>query len=515
MTSPVIVAGAGPTGLTLAAELRIAGVPVVLLERDPVPRGESRGMGLHARTVEVLHQRGAGHRFRTPDTPVWPRLHFSLFWLDLSEVGDDAYTLAVPQWRTEQVLEEWVTELGADIRRGHEVTGVEQTEDEVVVRVRGPEGEYTLPGAYLVGADGGHSTVRKLSGFAFPGTGSTFYGVLGDLAVPPGGTADYRVNLYPGGLYAEVPLEGGTKLRLMTTEFDVEPPEPGTPVTDDELRAAVKRLTGSEREFDTTLWRSRFGNATRIAEQYRIGRVFLAGDAAHVHYPIGGQGLNTGVQDAVNLGWKLAAAVRGDAPDGLLDTYHAERHPVGSQVCMNTQAQIALMHPLDSVGPLRELFGELTELPEVNRYLLEMVTGTGFRYELPYAGEYAGAPHELLGRRVPDLPLRPASNADGGDGGDGADGGGPESIATALHSGRAVLLHLDPDTSPPDISGWDDRVLTVAARPVPELAATTVLIRPDGHVAHAGTDPGDPLLRTALTTWLGEERAAGAEGRAV
>ncbi|QDY80454.1 FAD-dependent monooxygenase [Streptomyces qinzhouensis] len=506
MTSPVIVAGAGPTGLTLAAELRIAGVPVVLLERDPVPRGESRGMGLHARTVEVLHQRGVGHRFRTPDTPVWPRLHFSLFWLDLSEVGDDAYTLAVPQWRTEQVLEEWVVELGAEIRRGHEVIGLEQTEDEVTVRVRGPEGEYPLAGAYLVGADGGHSSVRKLAGFAFPGTGSTFYGVLGDLAVPPGDTADYRVNLYPGGLYAEVPLEGGTKLRLMTTEFDVEPPPAGTPVTDDELRAAVKRLTGSEREFDTTLWRSRFGNATRIAERYRIGRVFLAGDAAHVHYPIGGQGLNTGVQDAVNLGWKLAAAVHGRAPAGLLDSYHDERHPVGRQVCMNTQAQIALMHPLDSVGPLRELFGELTALPEVNRYLLEMVTGTGFRYTMPYADESAGSAHELLGRRVPDLPLVTD------------DGEGPDGIAAALHSGRAVLLHLDPATAPPAVEGWGDRVLTVVARPVPGLDATSVLIRPDGHIAHAGHDPRDPLLRTALTTWLGDPDSHDgddAEGRTV
>ncbi|MFG3056893.1 FAD-dependent monooxygenase [Kitasatospora sp. NPDC048239] len=486
----VVIAGAGPTGLLLAAELRLAGVETVILERLPEASGESRGLGLHVRSLEILHQRGLVDRFRTPETEAWPAMHFGLFWLQRPEGPKADYTLAVPQWKTEHALEGRARELGTEIRRGHEVTGLSQDDERVVVEVEGPDGPYRLEAAYLVGADGGHSRVRKLAGIGFPGTGSTFYGVLGDVIVKEGDTVAYSAELYPGGWLANVPIEGGRKLRLMTTEFDQERPGDDVPVTNDELREAIKRVTGTAPDFEETTWLSRFGNSTRLADEYRSGRVLLAGDAAHVHYPIGGQGLNTGLQDAFNLGWKLAATVQGRAPEGLLDTYHAERRPVGQRVCVNTQAQVSLLYPLEKITPLREIFAELVKFKEVNDYLLHLVTGVGTRYEVPLP-EGAGEPHALLGRLVPDAELVTAD--------------GPTSLASHLHDGRGLLIRFAEGL---DAEGWTDRVDVLTAEPHPDLDAAALLIRPDGHIAAATDDPA--VLRHALTTWFGAPADAAA-----
>ena len=498
MSQRVIIAGAGPTGLLLAAELRLAGVEAVILEKLPEPSGESRGLGLHVRSIEVLNQRGIVDRFKTPETEAWPAMHFGLFWLERPVGPREDYTLAVPQWKTEHALEAWARELGTEIRRGHEVVALEQDDDGVVVDVQGPDGPYRLEGAYLVGADGGHSKVRKLAGIGFPGTGSSFYGVLGDVVVKEGQTVAYSAELYPGGWLANVPIDNGRKLRLMTTEFDQERPGDDVPVTDDELRAAIKRVTGTVPEFEETTWVSRFGNSTRLADEYRSGRVLLAGDAAHVFYPIGGQGLNTGLQDSFNLGWKLAAVVNGWAPEGLLDSYHAERHPVGRRVCVNTQAQVSLLYPLDKITPLREIFGELVKFKEVNDFLLALVTGVGVRYDLALP-EGAGEPHPLLGLRAPDLELTTPD--------------GPTTLATHLHSGHGLLISFGAEPGL-DVSGWSERVHTLTAEPHPELDATTLLVRPDGHIAFAGSTPDPDTLRHALTTWFGAPTAAAEAGDA-
>ncbi|MFJ9612198.1 FAD-dependent monooxygenase [Kitasatospora sp. NPDC101176] len=493
MSQRVVIAGAGPTGLLLAAELRLAGVDTVVLERLPEPSGESRGLGLHVRSIEILNQRGIVDRFRTPETEAWPAMHFGLFWLKRPEGPKEDYTLAVPQWRTEHALEGWARELGAEIRRGHELTGFTQDADGVAVEVTGPDGPYRLDAAYLVGADGGHSRVRKLAGIGFPGSGSAFYGVLGDVVVREGETVAYSAELHPGGWMATVPIENGRKLRLMTTEFDQERPGDDVPVSDDELREAIKRVTGTAPDFEETTWLSRFGNSTRLADHYRDGRVLLAGDAAHVHYPIGGQGLNTGLQDAFNLGWKLAAAVQGRASEGLLDSYEAERRPVGRRVCVNTQAQVSLLYPLEKITPLREIFAELVKFPEVNDFLLHLVTGVGTRYDIPLP-EGAGEPHPLLGLLAPDLELTTPD--------------GPVNLTERLHPGRGLLLHLtDGTTQPPDTTGWNDRLDTLTAAPHPDLDTTTLLIRPDGHIAAATDHP--TTLHHALTTWFGAPSTAG------
>jgi 2-polyprenyl-6-methoxyphenol hydroxylase-like FAD-dependent oxidoreductase len=488
--STVVVAGAGPTGLMLACELALAGVPVTVLERRPEPNRESAGMAIHGRTIEALGLRGLAERLPAGEVFPWPRTPFAMLWLDLSAVDERDHTFAFPQWRTEDLLLRRSVELGVDIRRGHELVALAPDEHGVTMRVSAAGGEYDLRAEYLAGCDGANSLVLRLAGVRASEEGDPYYGMSADVEPAAGEPSDLSIGLHPGGLFAALPLRPGV-LRMMTIEFGVAPPGAEVPVTAQELTDAIHRVTGSPVRLGAVPWLTRYGGRTRLVQQYRSGRVLLAGDAAHSYFISGTQGLNTGIQDAVNLGWKLAAEVNGWAPPGLLDTYHSERHPVGRRACTHARAQLALMHPPELVAPLRELFTELLEFDSVNRHLLQLATDA--RYEL---GDPAAVAHPLLGRRVPDAALSTP--------------GGPASVAATLHRGRGVLLHLTDPTPHADradrvvAAGWPDRVERVRARPTPELDATVLLIRPDGYIAYAdrtGTDHDG--LQHALTTWFG------------
>lgn len=479
MSDPVIIAGGGPTGLMLACELGLAGVDSVILERQASPPEWSRSMTLQARSVETFRQRGLSWFEGNMRVPTY---NFGLLEL-IGTVEDDQVALLVPQRQVEDRLAERAIELGVDIRRAHRLAGLEQDETGVTATVEGPDGEYRLRGSYLAGCDGGGSTTRKLAGIEFVGGPApfTFNGLTGDASLI--GREGDRVgpDLHPTGMYAHLPVAPGVH-RMTVLEFGARPPEGNPPVTTEEFREGALRVADVDLEFGEHNMLSRFGGATLLAANYRAGRVFLAGDAAHVHMPFGGQGLNTGIQDAVNLGWKLAAAVQGWASSGLLDTYHEERHPVGEWVCKNTLAQIALLHPLDEVGPLRELMAELLRYEEVSKYIVELISALGVRYPIGYAGN-----HPLLGRRVPDGKLENGT------------------VLGTLSAGRGVLIDFTGSSPADDLAGWTARVTPIAASPVPSIDAERVLIRPDGYVVWADAgDPDVPALHTALRTWFGE-----------
>jgi 2-polyprenyl-6-methoxyphenol hydroxylase-like FAD-dependent oxidoreductase len=486
-STDVAIVGAGPVGLMLAGELRRAGVDVVVLERLTEPVHWPRSLFVQNRSIEVLAQRGLDW---FADAPRWHNYNFGF--LHLSRLRDDSDFVPryAPQHRFEELLEERAGAMGAEIRRGHEIVGLVQDGAGVTARVRADTGQYDLHAAYLVGCDGGRSTVRKLAGIDFPGTASTVSGITAWVSVAadqfPGGV---HADIHPSGIVAVARLEPGL-FRATTIEFGTGLPDRETEVSTEEMIAAARRIAGVDLAVEETHWISRFGNATRLAADYRRGRVLLAGDAAHIHFASAAQGLNTGVQDAVNLGWKLAGELAGWAPPGLLDSYHQERHPVGRRVCMYSQAQVALYHPLDEVAPLRELLAELFGIEDVSRFLLELSTGTGIRYP------FEAVAHPLLGRRVPDAPLV------------GSDGAG--TIFEALRLGHGVVLDLGGGGSAAggDVrdtaGGWADRVAVVRAEPVAELEAKVLLVRPDGYVSFADADGGDRGgLRRALTTWFG------------
>jgi len=489
VSGSVIVVGAGPAGLMLACELGLHGVPAIVLERLAEPAAESRSMGLQSRTVEIFHERGvADEWFR--DFPAMVMHNFGLIRLTQPR-GDYPPSLRVPQSSLEKLLAKRAVELGAEVRRGHEVIAVEQDDAGVTVTVRTADGEQQVRGDYLVGCDGGASTVRRSAGIDFPGTDATLSGVTGQFVLADDGSRErvsLAMNLVPEGFLSTLPQPDGVT-RLTAVEFGVVTPRDAPTPNADDIRAMIKRIGGPDLTIDRTLWIGRFADATRHAERYRSGRVFLAGDAAHIHFPAAGQGLNTGVQDAVNLGWKLAAEVNGWAPAGLLDTYHGERHPVGARVCANTRAQMALTHPIDRVGPLREFFTELIQLDEVNKYLIELVTGISIRYPFEESG---AQPHPLLGRRMPHIDLE-------------TDGGVVRTPQT-LNAGRGVLLHTG--ATPPDLTGWQGRVGLVTAKPHSTMDAEAVLVRPDGHVVYAGDGTG---LDEALVKWFGQPSTATGE----
>jgi len=489
MEADVIIVGAGPAGLMLAGELRLAGVDTIVLERLPERTGESRGLGFTARTMEVFDQRGLLSRFG--DISTSDVGHFGGLPVDFGVLeGAHQAAKSVPQSQTEAVLESWVRELGADLRRGHEVVALSQDPDAVRVEVKGPDGTQTLRARYLVGCDGGRSTVRRAVGFDFPGTAATLEMFLADvkgLELEPSmiGTT------YPEGMVMVGPLPGGVT-RLILCERGVPPRRRTAPPGYDELAAGWKRVTGQDISHGEPVWVSSFGNATRQVTEYQRDRVLLAGDAAHIHLPAGGQGMNTSIQDAVNLGWKLAAVVRGRAPEALLSSYHQERHPVGRRLLMNTQAQGLLFLSGSEVQPLRDVLNELIQYPEVSRHLAAMVSGIEIRYDV------GGGGHPLLGRRMPQLELV----------GDGF----KSSSTELLHGGRGVLLDLaDNAALRRRATGWADRVDTVTAEPHGlaaggELDGTTaVLVRPDGYVAWAAPGShGD--LPMALERWFGPAR---------
>ncbi|MFD9911046.1 FAD-dependent monooxygenase [Streptomyces sp. NPDC059063] len=492
----VVIAGAGPTGLMLACELGLAGVDVVVVERLAEPTGESRAGGMHSRTLEVLDQRGILDRFLELGEPQ-PVGHFSGLYLDFDESESrHPYPLMILQHVVERLLEERAAELGVRVRRSAGVSGLRQDEDGVTVELDTGEAEpATLRARYLVGCDGGRSTVRKLAGIDFPGTPATMTALIGDVELPDLDEDYIWVRRVPDGDYSVIAFEPGW-YRVITSEYD-HVADRDEPATFEQLRDSLIRLAGTDYGMRNPKWISRFGDAARQAAQYRDGRVLLAGDAAHIHFPAGGQGLNMGVQDAVNLGWKLASVIRGQAPESLLDTYHDERHPVGERVLHNTRAQAALNRPGVATDALRDVFGSLIVFDDVNRLLRGMLTALDLRYPVE------GGSHPLAGRRVPDADLKTSD--------------GESYVYALLHEGRPVLLDLRGSAEVAAAAeGWTDRVDLVEARseddhwPVPTVgevpAPAALLIRPDGHVAWVAAADGTPdtaALRTALTTWFG------------
>ena len=474
----VVIAGGGPTGLMLAAELALANVDVVVVERRATPDPDrARAGGLHARTIEVLDQRGVADRFLAAGT-VMQIQGFGRIPLDISDFPSrHPYGLAIPQVQTELLLATWVGELGVLTIREREVTGF--TQDDRGVDVTLSDGT-SIRAAYLIGCDGGRSVVRKAAGIEFTGWEPSTSWLNAEVAI----VEKPEFGLRPGGGIG--PAEGGDRIRVVLTEREVE--HTGEPTLQD-VSDALTATDGTDYGAHTLIWSSRFTDNTRQAVSYRNGRVLLAGDAAHVHPPLGGQGLNTGVQDAVNLGWKLAQVVRQTSPESLLDTYHDERHPVGAHVLQTTMAQVALTTPGERHEALRDLLGDLLRMDEPRRRVAGLMSGLDIHYDL-------GDAHPLLGRRMPDLDLQTS--------------GGPTRVFALLHEARPVLLNLrEPGTF--DMAPWADRVRLAAATydglwefpVVGQVAApAAVLIRPDGYVAWAG-DLMDPQLPAALTTWFG------------
>jgi 2-polyprenyl-6-methoxyphenol hydroxylase-like FAD-dependent oxidoreductase len=473
----VVIAGGGPTGMMLAAELALAKIDVAIVERRATQELDgSRARGLQARTIEVLDQRGVADRFLAEGQAVQVQA-FAGIPLDISDFPTrHNYGLALLQSHFERILGAWVEELGVPIVRQREVTGC--APDDSGIDAELSDGE-SLRADYLVGCDGGRSVIRKAAGIEFPGWEPSTSWVIAEVEMDE----EPEFGLRGGGGIG--PAEGG-RVGVVLTEPHLEHTSEPT-LTD--VSEALIAVDGTDYGAHNPKWISRFTDMTRQAASYRKGRVLLAGDAAHVHSPQGGQGLNIGVQDAVNLGWKLAQVVNGASADGLLDTYHAERHPVGARVLHNTMAQMALRDTDDRTDALRATLTELLSMDEPRKRFAGMMSGLDIHYDL-------GEGHPLLGRRMPDLDLVTAA--------------GPLRVFTLLRDANPVLLNLG-DHRGTDITPWAGRVQLIDAASVgpwelPVLGAVTaptaVLIRPDGHVAWVGngTEAG---LRAALTTWCG------------
>lgn len=504
MTRDVVIVGAGPTGLMLACELGLVGIRATVLEKLPSPTGLSKALGLQSRTMEMLDHRGLLERFSAGRSAP-PFANFAMFPLDLHAIPfGHPYGVVIPQSDIEQALEARARELGADILRGHEITAVHQEKGLVRVGIVGPNGAYDESCHYLVGCDGGHSAVRTLSGISFPGLGPTVVARFADVtvgeeaepllkhAVSDLHNQNFGIARTETGNFAIVPLGSGIT-RVAVIEWDQAQVDRDVPMTLDELQQALLRVIGTKLPMSGPRWMTRATDTSRQAERYRDGGVLLAGDAAHVHFAYGGMGLQTGVQDAGNLGWKLAAQIHGWAPPGLLDTYNTERQPVGRRVLMATRAATALARPGEHVTALRELVSELLKQEQVFRTIVEMITSVDVHYEMDTGGR---DPHPLLGHWAPDLPL--ATTA------------GKTRVPRLMHSGRAVLLDLADRTALRDAAaGWSDRVDVVVARCEEQSApADAFLIRPDGYVAWVASaqnaDHEAALqLRCALATWLG------------
>jgi 3-(3-hydroxy-phenyl)propionate hydroxylase len=478
----VVIAGGGPTGLMLAGELALAGIDVVIVERRASQDVDgSRAGGLHARTIEVLDQRGIAERFLSAGQVAQVQ-GFAGIPLDISDFPTrHNYGLALWQSRFEPILAGWVGELGVPILRGCEVVGCAQDDTGVDVEL---SGDTSLRAEYLVGCDGGRSLIRRAAGIDFPGLDPSTSWMIAEVEMDE--EPELGMRREGGGIGPVNRLEGRGPFRVVLTERHVEHTgDPGM----DELREALVAVYGTDYGLRSANWISRFTDMARQAASYRQGRVLLAGDAAHVHPPQGGQGLNTGVQDAVNLGWKLAQVVDKTSPGSLLDTYHAERHPVGARVLHNTMAAVALGSPDDRHQALRDTMTELLSMDEPRRRIAAMLSGLDIHYDL-------GEGHPLLGRRMPDLDVHTAD--------------GPTRVFALLHAARPVLLNLG-EPGGFDISPWAHRVRLVDARhdgvwELPVLGEITappaVVIRPDGHVAWAG-DLTDPELPHVLAAWFG------------
>jgi 2-polyprenyl-6-methoxyphenol hydroxylase-like FAD-dependent oxidoreductase len=483
----VVVAGGGPTGLMLAGELALAGVDVAVVEqRATQGLSGSRAGGLHARTIEVLDQRGIADRFLSQGQ-LTPAAGFSLIALDVSDLPTrHNYVLGLWQSHIERILADWVSELAVPIYRGRQVTGLAQDDSGVDVAL---SDDSTLRAEYLVGCDGGRSLVRKAAGIDFPGWDPTTSSLIAEveLAEEP----EWGIRRDSLGLHGLSKMDDGGTVRVMVTERQVTArAEP----TLRDLSEGLIAVYGTDYGVHSPRSISRFTDTTRQAAAYRDRRVLLAGDAAHVHPPDGGQGLQTGVQDAVNLGWKLGQVLGGLSPEALLDTYHAERHPVAARVLRTTMAQTALRRPDERTGALRDIVSDLLGMEEPRRHFAAMMAGLDIHYDL-------GEGHPLLGRRMPDLDLVTAD--------------GPQRVFTLLHDARPVLLALR-ESSRLDVTPWEGRVGLVAAEytgewQLPVLgvvpAPAAVLIRPDGYVAWVG-DGTSVGLQDALCAWCGRPTEA-------
>ena len=499
MTShSVVIAGGGPTGLMLAGELALAGVDVAVVERRPNQElSGARALGIMSRTIEVFDQRGIADRFLAAGQ-IAQVTGFAVTRLDISDFPTrHNYGLGLRQKHIERILAGWVTELNVPIHYGREVTGFVQ--DDVGVIVTLADGA-SLRAQYLVGCDGGRSVIRKTSGIDFPGWDATTSNILAEVEMtekPP-----YGVHRSAAGMYAfgreEYEIRNGEIIYKEVGPIGVMVTEPNANATTEPTLSDLKELLiaacGTDYGVHSPTWISRFTDMTRQAATYRSGRVFLAGDAAHVHSPIGGLGLGTGVQDAVNLGWKLAQVIKGTSPDSLLDTYHAERHPVGARLLKITMAQVALHREDVRTLAVRDIVGELLRMAEVRRRIAAEMSGLGIQYNF-------GEGHPLLGRRMPDLDLVTAN--------------GPLRVFTLLHKARPVLLNFG-EPGGFEITPWADRVQSIDGKytgpwELPAIGAVTapnaVLIRPDGYVAWVGDGTGLGLT-DALTTWFGPPSAA-------
>ena len=496
MSHAVVIAGGGPTGLMLAGELALAGVDVAIVERRlNQDLAGSRAGGLHSRTIEILDQRGIADRFLS-EGQIAQVAGFANVRLDISDFPTrHPYGLALWQNHIERILAGWVGELPVTFYRGREMTGLAQ--DDAGVDIALADGG-SLRADYLVGCDGGRSVVRKAAGIAFPGWDPTTSSLIAQVEMTE--EPELGIRRTSSGVNAlgkveyeikngEVVYQPGGTVGVVLAESQIGTGEP----TLADLRERLIAVYGTDYGVHSPSWLSRFTDMTRQAATYRSGRVLLAGDAAHVHSPVGGQGLNMGVQDAVNLGWKLAQVVKRTAPETLLDTYHAERHPVAARVLRNTMAQVALMRVDDRVEALRDTVSELLSMDEPRKRFAAMMSGLDIRYDL-------GDGHPLLGRRMPDLDLVTAD--------------GQLRVFSLLHDARPVLLNFG-DPGAFDIAPWADRVRLVDANyagtwelPVlgPVTAPNAVLIRPDGYVAWVG-DGTQRGLTDALARWFGQSAA--------
>ncbi len=497
MDTDVIIVGAGPVGLFLANELGLAGVRAVVLEKLSKRSGQSKAGGVQPRTAEVLDLRGllselqeqalpretiGGHFAGLPvplDCRPW-NTHYP-------------YPLSIPQGRIEAFLEEKLARYAIPLWWGQAIVGLEQDESGVTALVSGPTGETHLRARYLVGCDGGHSTVRKLVSANFPGRDGKFSMVVADVRLAGGtGKVPTRTGHFSEHIQRNEnvigilsPLGDGVS-RLMFGGPEQQVLARDAPITETEVRTALRASYGSDVELQEILWASRFSDASRQVEHYQVGRVLFAGDAAHIHLPAGGQGLNLGLQDAFNLGWKLAAQVQGKALAGLLESYHTERHPVGARVLQNTRAQRLLMmlQSEEDGSALRGLFIDLMRIPEANRYLSGMISGLDVQYAMPGADASA-----LIGRRMLDLDLYSPT--------------GQTRISQLLHAGRGLLLDMgNHDDLAAVAAKWSAQVDYIQASTLADFAASAVLVRPDGYICWTAENTS-PDVESALRTWFG------------
>lgn len=508
-THAVVIAGGGPTGMVLAAELALAHVDVAIIERRATLHLEgSRAGGCHSRTLEVLDQRGVADRFLSQGKPMQVA-HFADVQLDVSDFPTrHNYGLALWQKHFECILAGWIEELPITLYRGLEVHGFTQDDNGVEIELSNSR---SLRAQYLVGCDGGRSRIRKAAGIDFPGWDPTISHIIAEARLAQ--EAEWGIRHHPSGIHALSKLDDQGLVRVLVTEPRVGYIDAPT------LRDLSERLIavyGTDYGIHSPTWISRFTDMTRQAASYRERRVLLAGDAAHIHYPAGGQGLNLGIQDAVNLGWKLAQVVKGICPDTLLDTYQAERHPIAARVLQNTLAAVALGRNDDRSKATRALVSDLLRMDEPRKRFAGMLSGLDIHYDLGHhdvghgsGGESAPGDdrpaqshhtetHPLLGRRMPDLNLTTPN--------------GPQRLFTFLHSARPVFLTLT-DSTAFDIAPWADRVQTITAQytgpwELPVIGSVTapaaVLVRPDGYVAWVATSPSSQNgLTEALTTWFG------------